>query len=328
MLASRLFAMGFALASGVTAAHAQNVDIAITEAGAPKAKPWEKAALLSVTIDRAGKDYFDAHVNAEVEFDLSPKQQNGQPTTTWYLGPSFSWDRSNKADKKQNELKAGISTKYFIEPDVGAIPDNSNPLFISLTGDLSYSRAAVYADLTAAPCDLTPAIPVCQVQYKESIKAKAAAFPFFAEWEDITSDKAGEGFAYSVRPQFQVAHEQITDATIDAATGQKVTGGYSSALAGVGVNFKPKFIRPSFELNFLGQLRQRVAASSSRKALIEKTAEFYEVSLTYFLAQDDGLSTTKNWRAGVSLIWTEGSDPYENKPKASTIAIAFRLGRF
>ncbi|MBD3775161.1 MAG: hypothetical protein IE921_16450 [Rhodobacteraceae bacterium] len=302
-----------------------SIEFTITEDGAPTAKPWEKAAIISGTIDRDGKDYFEVHANADLQFDLLNDTDLDGPTQTLVLGPSFNWDRSTREGKEQDELKAGAVVYYYNEPNIGTIDPNSKPIFWAVQANADFARTAVYPDRKKPPCSLSTPSPLCEVQHKESIKGKLSLFPYFATFEDLTSDRK---LAYSFRPQFQIAHDEILDGTLDAATLEKVTGGYTSVMVGVGLNLRPSFILPQFEINGTVQLRQRLGVSASRAAVTEKSAERMELTGTYFFLQDDGDPKTKNWRVGLSVTWTEGSDPFEDKPKASTIMFGLRVGRF
>jgi hypothetical protein len=312
-------------ASAQTAGTKPDVEVTITEDGAPTARPWEKAALLSGTIDRDGKDYFEVHVNADLQIDMLNDTDPDGPTRTLALGPSLSWDRSTREGKEQDELKAGAVLYYYDEPNIGTVDPNSNPLFWAVQANADYARTAVYPDRKKPPCSLATAAPLCETQYKESVKGKLSVFPYLATFEDVAS--SGK-LAYSFRPQLQLAHDEIVDGTLDETTLRKVTGGYTSVLVGAGLNLRPTFILPKFELNGTVQLRQRVGVSDSRASKIERSAERMELMATYFLMQDDGDSKTKNWRVGLSITWTEGSDPLEDKPKASTIMFGVRAGRF
>lgn len=311
------------------AAHAQNnglpIDFRLTEEGVPQARPWEKAAILSATIDRDGDDFFEIHVNGEVQADISPVSPRGEPVHTVTLGPNINWDRSTRPGKDQDELKLGLALRYAVQPDIGSIDPNSNPLFYSLNANAEYARTGVYPNLGAAPCNVNPASPLCEKQFNESLRANVSFFPYLAGFEDLTSQR---GWAYSIRPQVQIAHDQIIDGTLNATTLARTTGGYTSAMVGLGVQLRPRFISPQIEFNLTGQLRHRLAASDVRRPLIERTAERMEASLTYYFTREDDDSKTADWRVGLSLIWTEGSDPFENKPEASTIVIALRIGRF
>ena len=301
------------------------VEFTITEDGAPTARPWEKAAVVLGTIDRDGKDYFEVHVNADLQFDaLNDKDPDG-PTRTLAIGPNLNWDRSTREGKEQDELKAGGVLYFYNEPNIGTLNPDSNPLFWAIQANADYARTAVYPDRKKPPCSLASGTPICDTQYKKSLKGKLSVFPYLAPFEDLTS---GRKLAYSFRPQLQLAHDKIIDGTLDEATLQKVTGSYTSVLVGAGVNLRPEFILPKFELNGTVQLRQRLGVSASRSPKIERSAERVELSATYFLRQDDGDPKTKNWRVGLSITWTEGSDPFEEKPKASTIMFGLRAGRF
>lgn len=311
-------------AQAQTPAPASGPEYTLTEAGAPTARPWEKAAIVSGVIDRDGRDYYEVHANADLRFDLLQDRDADGPTRTLTLGPNLSWNRSTREGKEQNELKAGAVLHYFNEPSIGRIDPDSNPLFWALQVNADFARAAVYPDRKREPCSATAPSLLCEVQHKESLKGKASVFPFLAGFEDLSADGR---FAYSFRPQLQVAHEEILNGTLDPTTLTRVTGGYTSVLVGAGLNVRPQFALPRFELNATVQLRQRIGISGSRASLVERSAERIEVSATYFVAQDDGDSASKNWRVGLSVTWTEGSDPFEEKPKASTILFGLRIGR-
>lgn len=299
------------------------IEYTLTEAGAPKAKPWESPALLSATIDRNGRDFFEVHLNGEVQIRMSEIAGNGH-IRTLQLAPTASWDRSSRPGKQQDELKIGLATRFFDDVDIRTVDPNSNPLFYSLSANVNYARTGVYPNLNAAPCNTTPASPLCRKQFNESVRGSLSLFPYFATFEDVT---ANGRLAYSIRPQLQIAHDQIIDGTLNATTLQRITGGYSSAMVGLGIQLRPRFISPQFEFNLTGQLRQRLSASAARAPLIERTAERMEASLTYYLTREDNDPQTRDWRVGLSVVWTEGSDPFENKPEASTIVFALRIGR-
>lgn len=332
MRADARLATALLVAGAPTAAWAQTDPkpapvITLTEAGAPTARPWEKAAIVSATIDRDGDDYFEVHANGDVQFDLlsPPPPGTGARTRTATLGPSLKWDRSTRTGKKQNDLRAGAVFYYYDEPDLGTVDPNANPLLWAAQANVDYSYAAVYPDTGKAPCDVANASPLCEVQHKSSIRGKLSVFPYLAGFEDQRPEGPG---VYSFRPQLQIAHDQIVDATRDATTLAKVTGEYTSVLVGAGLNVRPKFVSPQFEVNAIAQLRQRIAISDSRRASVESSAERFEVSATYYVAQADRLPETKDWRIGLSLTWIEGGDPFENLPSASTITLGVRIGRF
>lgn len=323
VLVASLLASNTALAQ--TANTKSDVEVTITEDGAPTARPWEKAALLSGTIDRNGKDYFEVHVNADLQIGMLDDKDPDGPTRTLALGPSLSWDRSTREGKEQDELKAGAVLYYYDEPNIGVADPDSNPVFWAVQANADYARTAVYPDRKKPPCSQASPMPVCETQYKESMRGKLSVFPYLATFEDVTPDGK---LAYSFRPQLQLAHDEIIDGTVDEMSLRKVTGGYTSVLVGAGFNLRPSFILPKFELNGTVQLRQRLGVSASRASKVERSAERMELMATYFIMQDDGDPKTKNWRVGLSVTWTEGSDPFEEKPKASTIMFGVRAGRF
>lgn len=301
------------------------VQIILTEDGAPTARPWEKAAIISGTIDRNGRDYFEVHANADLQIDLLDDMDINGPTRTLTMGPSISWDRSTREGREQNEWKAGTVIYYYVDPNFTIIDPNSNPLFWSVQAGVDFASTAVYPDRNKAPCTAAGPNPLCTIQHNQSVRGKISVFPYLATFEDVSADGR---LAYSFRPQIQLAHDEILDGTLNPATLQKVTGGYTSVLIGAGLNLRPSFILPQFEFNATLQLRQRLAASGAREQAIEKSAERMELSATYFLKQDDLNPTTKNLRVGLSVTWIEGSDPFENRPKASTIMFGLRIGRF
>jgi hypothetical protein len=96
-------------------------------------------------------------------------------------------------------------------------------------------------------------------------------------------------------------------------------------LAGAGLELTPGFIDPRFKINLTGTIRQRLSQSPGRTDLTDQTEGRMQLSATYFVTPQD---VKTGWRAGVSVIWTEGGDSFADQAKESTIVLAFRIGHF
>jgi len=297
------------------------VEFSLTQASDPgsKAKPWEQPALLSYTIDRDGPDFYNIALNAEAEFLLDQ-------ASDFRLGPSVAYNRSNATDSKTDLLELGLSTQVRHEPIDG-------DFLATVTGQLAYAREGIYPDRSQAPCDTDTTSEFCRKQFSEKLKGNIDFFPFISGFEDYADPSAVRkprrgphvrALAYSFSPRLELAHDEVLEGAIDAATGLKVTGGYTSVLAGAGLKLTPGFVDPPFELNLTGSVRQRIAASALRTDLTDRTEARMQASATYFITG----SAENSWRAGISAIWTEGGDSFAGQPKASTIILAFRIGRF
>ncbi|MDF2386119.1 hypothetical protein JMG10_31925 [Nostoc ellipsosporum NOK] len=296
------------------------VDFSLSQQSAPGAKPWEQPALLSYTIDRDGPDFYNVELNADLDIGVYKAPAQG---TEFSIGPSISYAGSNAKSSRQDNLAAGLTAKYR------TISASGEAGLRALAG-LDYAREGIFPDRGKAPCDTDTTSVFCRKQHAESLKASLDLYPFLRWFEGSANEsppfkgRHNRSLSWSFSPRIQIAHDDILDGAVDASTGAKVTGGVTSVLAGAGLKLTPGFINPPFEVNLTGTVRQRLSASSRRTDLTDKTEARMQLSATYFVAQ----SEDSGWRAGFSVIWTEGGDSFVDKPKESTIVLAFRIGHF
>lgn len=295
----------------------------LSQEAAPGAKPWEKGALLSYTIDRAGPDFYNIQANAEIEIQVSASDSKTGPVTVMSLAPTASYKRSNASAAPTDALTMGMKGKYTLDS-----ADGTRSLGVDV--NLDYGREGVFPDRSKPPCDTNTTSVFCRKQYSETFKSSADLYVFGDAFEGtmgLSGEQSGKhrrGLSWSFSPRVQIAHDEILDGAVDPATGVKVTGGYTSIMGGAGLTLTPGFIDPWFEINLTGTVRQRIGKSAGRTDLTDRTEGRMQLSATYFITNPDA----KGWRAGISVVWTEGGDSFADQKKESTIVFAFRIGRF
>lgn len=301
------------------------VTFTLAQDAAPGSKPWTEAGLFSYTIDRKGKDFYSIQLNGEANFRLDTIGRTS-------LGPSISYKRSSAETAPKDALEAGLVGK------TRGGPKDPGPwdFFYSATANIAYARSGIYPDRTKAPCDTDTTSVFCRKQYSESVKGSVDFYPFIGNFERYadpkvarreaadTDDKDARALAWSFSPRIGFAHDEVLDGAVDPVTRVKVTGGYTSVLVGAGLKLTPGFVNPPFELNLTGTVRRRLGASPGRTDLTDRTEARMQISATYFIVPE----SEKGWRAGISVVWTEGGDSFEAQPKESTIVLAFRIGHF
>jgi hypothetical protein len=314
--------------------------IDLTEEPEPDSKAWEDPARLALTIDPDGPDRFSAHLNLEVGRSLTPRATNDYLPRSRSAGGYLRWDRESSGDDRQNNLEAGLS--FRIGHDVASVldlgnlgpdrtPDELNRLQrqrgrrwdFSHRFSTAFSRTAHYPDLGSPTCTATPTVAQCRTQFRESLRSSAAVTAFNANLER----RCLAGLACSIQPKLQIDHDLILNNPINPDTGLEVRGGYLSVLGGLAATVTPSFINPGWELQASYRVRQQLAASDTRRPLIERTAERLEVSGTYYFLRPSA-TTGSDWRAGVSLTYSNGGDPLTGAPDVERIVLAFRLGRY
>lgn len=290
----------------------------LSEASVPGAQPWQEPASLSFRIDRHGKDTADIALNLAADITVVPSTIKGDFVHTAYVGPSASYKFNNASDSRSDALKLGVAAKYWRDWRIfGDKKPPADALFYAATLNVDYAREGVYPDRSKAPCDTDTTSAFCRKQFSESLKTSIGFYPFLRDFNTPADARLKVKF----RPKFELAHDQILDGAIDPDTGGKVTGGYTTVFAGAGVRITPS---PVLEFNLTGGVRQRLASSRARANLIDRTEERTEISATYYVVPP----SEKGWRAGFSVIWTEGGDSFAGSPKESTILLAFRIGHF
>lgn len=304
-------------------------EVVLSEAAEPDSKSWEDPARIAFTIDTDGPDRFSAQVNLEAKRNLGEIMAGRDGK----LGGYIRWNRESGGKDQQSNFEAGVAlditpnTTYLDRPrDVEGDPTDianrrAGTTRWALSIGTGYARTAAYADLSAAPCTTTPAVPQCQTQHEESLRSSLALVPT-GVWQEGGKAK---GISYSIEPKLGLDHDLILNAPIEQATGLAKKGGYLSALAGIKFKLMPGFISPSWELAASAQLRQALSRSTLRRDEIEESAELFKLSATYFFITP---SETSKWRAGLGLTYTKGGDPLTGKPDVSTIVVAFRLGQY
>lgn len=291
----RAAALGLALLCFPATAQAQSSVLAIElrEAPEPDSQAWEDPARIALTIDPDGPDRFSAQIDLEISKSLVASTPERFLPRSKSVGGYVRWNRETGGDDRQNNFETGLVFK--VGQDVARLLDLS-AADLSLTNaqlaDLAdrrarrvdysfrsstgYARTANYPDDTA-DCETLAQSPQCGTQFDESLRSSASIglFSVFLE------NRRGNGLGYSIDPKFGVDHDLILNSPIDAETGIETKGGYLSAVAGLSATLTPTFINPGWEIEGAFQLRQRIDASSSRRSLIERTAERIELSATY-----------------------------------------------
>jgi len=312
-------AIALAAASPALAEPAQKpprLKVNLTQKPEPDSKPWEDPARISATIDPHGPDAFSAQINLEVARPLTPATADRQKALKGFI----IWNRETGSDDPQNNFEVGaafssaLNTAFLSDSD-------SIPFDAAIRASVGYARTAQFPELSSATCVATPAAPQCHTQFKESLRASAAAAFFGPGFE-----RHPTGFlAYSIAPKLGLDHDQLINSPINVDTGLRAHGGYLSAVAGVAVSLFPDFDRPRWEVSVSTQLRQRITASDSRRPSIEKSAIMLEAAATYFVLvprKKDG------WRAGVGIVYSRGDDPLTGQTNVNRIVLALRIGAY
>lgn len=319
-------------------------DIVLTQENAPDSKPWEDPAKLSYTIVKGAPDQVSIQTNLELGFNLSEpdlKKLQGRKRT---IGSYFRYQRETGADK-QNNLEFGA--KYSVGYDIIAllnIPDGfviDNPTreqrgrlaaiaeqsgnYTDVAYELlsGYARTKSYPDQSKAPCASTPLLPQCSTQTKESIRTSLAATLFNGNFEN----RIGSSIAFSFAPKLGLDHDLMLNSPLDLTTGLGMKGGYLSATGGAAIVITPGFINPGWELKASSQFRYKLDASATRSPSLERFAEKFEVSGTYYFVKPSS-PVKKDWRAGLGVAFSVGGDPLTGAPDEKKIVIAFRLGKY
>lgn len=344
----------FALATTHTAAIAADdakLSWKLTEEQEPSGKAWEDPARLSFTVDPNGEDIFSARINLQLEAPLrtstltdGKKFRHGRDVKA---SGYFRWAKESGGSDRQDNLELGAGLDigrdlmglYYIDPKELM---SMSPLERTLEAERrnkfldyavsigsGFARTASYADLDAAPCDTAPSLTQCKTQYSESIRTTAEVGFYRPDWQDLRkfdADKDGNGsrLAFIFSPKVGLAHDLLLNDPIDPATGLRKKGGYLSAVAGFSIKASPSFIDPRFELAASGQIRQSLALSSSREGSIDKTAEQFELSATYYPVMPE--VQNQDLRLGLGLTYTHGHDPLLGEPKGDKIVFALKLG--
>jgi hypothetical protein len=297
----------------------------LAQAGVPGSMPWEEPAVVSYRIDRDGKDTYDVQLDGSMDVEiLQPRLSGDTAVVAAYLGPSFSYKGSNASDARSDDLTLGLLAKFWRDQFLfrrDAIPGDA--LFFALTGDVSYKRKGIYPDRSEPPCDTDTTSVFCRKQFSELLTANVDFYPYFRAFEGAQRHEDGTlGMRYSIRPRLELAGDSVLDAKVDPATGLKVSGDRLSALAGLGVELWPT---DRIELNATAAVRQRVTASRTRTDVPDKTEGRMQFGLTYHLLP---LNADSPWKAGLSVVWTEGGDSFSGDEKESSIVLALRVGHF
>lgn len=301
------------------------VRLNLAQAGVPGSMPWEEPAVVSYRIDRDGKDTYDIQLDGSVDVEiLRPRLADDDSVIAAYLGPSFSYKGSNAIDARSDALTLGLAAKFWRDQFLfreDAIP--ADALFFALTGDLSYKREGIYPDRSQAPCDTDTTSVFCRKQFSELLTANVDFYPYLRAFEGAQRRENGTlGMRHSIRPRLELAGDSVLDAKVDPATGLKVSGDRLSALVGLGVELWPT---DRIELNATAAVRQRITASHTRTDVPDKTEGRMQLGVTYHLLP---FTADSPWKAGLSVVWTEGGDSFAGDEKESSIVLAFRIGHF
>jgi hypothetical protein len=328
-----------AIALFATPAMADDVSVHLTEQPEPDDTPWEDPARFALTIDPNGPDKFSAQVNLEAELDLAPQKAGDPVARSKTAGAYLRWNRETGADDRQNNLEAGFNFKIghdmarrldLTDAQVHLTPEQRDrlarrrerPLDFSTEFSTGYARTAKYADLTTPACVATPSLAQCSTQFNESLRSGVAVGVFTPSFEGLLGR-----WAYSFEPKLGLDHDLLFNSPVDVDTGLASKGGYLSGVVGAALVITPEFVDPNWELKTSFQVRQRLAASDSRRPSIDATAERFEASATYFfLRPSDGV--LGGWRAGIGVTYVHGGDPLTGAPKGDKIVIAFKLGEY
>jgi hypothetical protein len=309
-------------------------DLSLTEAPEPDSKAWEDPARISLTIDPDGPDQFSAQVNLEGArtFGLT-RTRDGK------VSGYVRWNRETGSDP-QNNLEAGLGLEAGY--DIGRLLNlnaadlrlpreqlarladaRARQWDVALRSSAGYARTATYPDLSTPACVATPALPQCTTQFSESIRTGLTMTVFNAGLENLDSRT---GLVFSVQPKFGIDHDLLLNSPVNVDTGLVERGGYLSALGGLAVTVSDSFINQGWEIQASAQLRQRLLVSDSRRPSIERSAERFEISGTYYFIRPKIGET--DFRAGIGITYTHGGDPLTGAPKGDKIVVALRLGRY
>lgn len=342
MSARRAPLAAFALATLAAASPAQaekpgNWSIGLTEAPQPESRAWERPGRIALTIDPDGPDEFSAQLNLAVKRDLRPDTPESWSRRPVSIGGHLRWNRETGSDRQNNfEAGATLDVGYNVVGLLGLTPEQialpareraelaarrSRRWDFTLTASSDFARTAHYPDLASATCVATPSLPQCQTQIGESVRTSISVAPFNAHLED----RIGRGLVYSLQPKVGIDHDYLFNSPINVDTGVKEHGGYLSGVGAVSLLLAPRFVRPQWELQTSFQLRQRLDVSGSRAASIERSAELFDVSLTFFHYLDH---SDNPMRVGLGVTYSNGGDPLTGAPDVERIVLALRIGRF
>lgn len=319
-LIGRLSSLALIAASGTAFPQeaARGFDLRLTQEPEPESKAWEDPASISLTIDRNGPDTFSAQMNLEVARLI--RSNSGRDRR---FGANLVWNRESGGDDRQNNLELGgfYSLGYNSRPRLDQQGENfpeDQDGFVDFLPRLSasYARTALYADTSTPACTAMPSGPDCRTQYKESMRASGAAALFSPHLE---RDPPGLP-PFSLAPKVGLDYDHLLNSPVDGDTGTRLRGGYLSGTGGLALSIFDSFDEPRWELSGSLQLRQRLYASESRRAGIERSAILFEGSLTHYIVSD------ADWSAGVGVTYTRGDDPLTGVSNVDRFVISFRIG--
>ncbi|QDX26034.1 hypothetical protein FPZ54_08350 [Sphingomonas suaedae] len=329
-LIARTLLVGMAATIVPSLAQAQSAELKLTEGKSPAKLPGASPAYVSYRADFEGEDSINVQVNADVSWTLT----SAIGSRDLALGPVLVWNRNSAPKSKQDNLELGgkldliDSISCLRHPSRGG---DGKPCGLDFTAlvEVGYARTAAYPVLDSAVCVATPAARQCGIQHKESLRTSLVIGLTHPDFEAMVHADGKPRFAYSLAPIIGLSHDELSENTIDTKTGIVARGGYTSGLLGMVATISPSFIDPAVELKLSAQIRQRLAASATRRPGIERSAELFTAELNWYFLRPvlEGGKRGTGWYAGMGLTYTNGSDPLVGKDE-HTLLLALRVGRF
>jgi hypothetical protein len=305
-------------------AHAQ-IQWTLTGDEAPTAKPWTQPASFSwvdSTEDSEDRFTIDAALKASGAFNED---------TGWFVrGVAHV---SDQAKKEQETVSAqfGLTHDAFIGGSLDANGARIGALSLYSDLYLSWNSKARFATPDDPACVTDPTNPVCGTQHQRSARAALDLQPFLLAWEQaygvettVDGRKVADGtWAYSFAPQLILFHDEVTEATVNAA-GLEEDGGVGGAKLLVSFAFSPPIWGHRLAFRTSLQHLQTFYRSDARAAVFERSTSVVKASVDYEFGRRSW-EGVPGWSPSVALAYSSGEDPLDGRRDKDDISIALRL---
>lgn len=310
---------------------ATGCDITLQAESTPQEQPWTQPARFAYTINNGEKDSFAVDIAGKATIAL----KTGIPL---FLLTDVSWHKNNQQKEPQDNLQASGGFHFEIQSPPPDGPFNKNRLFsLWVDAKLGYNRKAVFADLSKAPCDSTPASPACQTQHVGSIRGTIDVSPF---WGFFESDQAftlqgaegattgvydGPGLAHSFGLIGTFFYDNATEATLNPETGKQITGTVTGFKAKAGIALSPKFTNYRVVFRTDVQAIQTTSRALLRRDDFNDFTHLVTVSLDWDLSDRSMLKDELGIKPSIGITYTDGADPLTGRKDQSNWVIGLKL---
>lgn len=267
------------------------------------AAPWTQPASFLYVADGSGDDrdeHFDIRLAGNASFDLGTERS---------LSGTLQWHRNTNSEEEQDQasiklayshLLASSDWSHFFDPGIALV------------------RKGVFEEGMST-------------QYEQSARFTLGYQPYAAWMEaaPFANHENNPEWLQSIQtlfllPTFRAFHDEVTNAVVDADTGQRADGQASGLQTQITFGVLQSNHLPRWRVSAEARLTNTFDVSELREMAFPETSEFYTVSFEYALGSN-GIDARGSFVPSIGIEYQDGFDPLRDRRASDRISLGFRL---